>query len=46
MMTVNIKLMTQTMHGCLILDKLGRRKLGSAFVSESGGNTAMFTVKI
>ena len=40
-MTANIKLMTQVMAGCLILNKLE-----SEIVSESDGNTAMLTVEM
>ena len=41
---VNIKVMARTMNGCLILNKLGRRRV--KIVSESDGNTAVLTVDI
>ena len=38
---MSIKIMTQMMDGCLILNKLGSWRVR---VSESDGNTAVFTV--
>ena len=40
---VSIKMVTQKMDGCLILNKLGRRRVK---LPESDGNTAMLTLKM
>ena len=45
-MTASIELMTRAMDGCLILNKLVRRREESEIVSNSDGNTAMLTVEM
>ena len=46
LMTTSVKLMTRTMDGCLILNKLERRREESDMVSDSDGNTAKLTVEM
>ena len=43
-MTASMKLITGTMNGCLILNKLGRRRV--QLCQRVMANAAMFTVKM